>query len=53
MDIRKHQNVLAVIYFLAGYFCAFCFMFTTNELHLQSFGGLMVIYYTWLITEQL
>ena len=53
MDIRNHQNVLAVLYFLAGCFCAFSCMFTSTELHVQSFGIFLLFKIIWLITEQL
>ena len=53
MDIRKHQNVLAVLYFILGYTTAFLLIFTTTELYLQSFGIMMVIYYTYMISENI
>ena len=53
MDIRNHQNVLAVLYFLAGCFCAFSCMFTSTELHVQAFGVFLLFKIIWLITEQL
>jgi hypothetical protein len=53
MDIRKHQNVLAVLYFATGCFCAFACMFTSNELYVQSFGAFLLLKIIWLITEQL
>jgi len=53
MDIRKHQNVLAVCYFIAGYFTAFSLIFTTSAIYLQSFGILMLFYYTYMLSEQL
>jgi len=53
MDIRKHQNILAVLYFAAGYFFAFTLLFTTTEIHLKACGCLCTIYYTWLLAEQL
>jgi len=53
MDIRKHQNILAILYFVAGYFFAFTLLFTTTEIHLKACGALCTIYYTWLLAEQL
>ena len=49
MDIKKHQNILAVLYFAAGYFFAFTLLFTTTEIHLKACGCLCTIYYTWLL----
>ncbi len=48
-----HTNVLAILYFVVGYFTSFCLIFTTTELYLQSFGVLLSIYYTYMISEQL
>jgi len=53
MDFRRHQNFLAICYFACGYFTSFCLIFTTTELYLQSFGVLLGIYYTYMISEQL
>jgi len=49
----NHQNVLAVLYFGAGYFTSFCCMLTSSELYVQAFGVLLAIKFTWLISEQL
>ena len=48
-----HTNILAVLYFLTGYFTAFCMLFTTTELYLQSFAIYLVIYLTYMLSEQL
>ena len=53
MDLRKHQNILAILYFIAGYFFAFTLIVTTTEVHLKACGMLCLIYYTWLLAEQL
>lgn len=48
----KHTNVLAILYFLSGYFAAITLLFTT-QLHLQAFAIFFVIYLTYMLVEQL
>jgi hypothetical protein len=48
-----HTNALAILYFIIGYFTAFCLLFTTNEIYLKSLGCLMLVYLTYSISEQL
>jgi len=52
MNFRKHQNFLAFLYFGVGYFTSFCCMFTGEEVYVKSFGVLLSIYYTYMISEQ-
>ena len=48
----KHTNILAVLYFLSGYFAAITMLFST-QLHLQAFAIFFVIYLTYMLVEQL
>tara|TARA_Y100000401_G_C8176769_1_gene151974 strand:- start:131 stop:286 length:156 start_codon:yes stop_codon:yes gene_type:complete len=48
----RHTNVLAVLYFVSGYFAVCALLFTT-ELHLQALGGFLLIYLTYMLVEQL
>ena len=48
----RHTNVLAILYFVSGYFAVLTLLFCT-ELHLQALGGFMLIYLTYMLVEQL
>ena len=48
----RHTNILAVLYFVSGYFAAITMLFTT-QLHLQSFSIFFIIYLTYMLVEQL
>jgi hypothetical protein len=48
----KHTNVLAILYFVTGYFATCTLLFNT-QLHLQACGGFMLIYLTYMLVEQL
>jgi hypothetical protein len=48
-----HTNILAVLYFIAGYFAAFCMIFTSTEIHVRAVGSYLVIYLTYMLIEQL
>tara|TARA_R100000664_G_C2691820_1_gene95630 strand:+ start:260 stop:415 length:156 start_codon:yes stop_codon:yes gene_type:complete len=48
----RHTNVLAVLYFVSGYFAVGTLLFAT-QLHLQALGGFMLIYLTYMLVEQL
>jgi len=48
----KHTNVLAVLYFISGYFAAITMLFNT-QLYVQSFGLFFVIYLTYMLVEQI
>ena len=48
----KHTNVLAILYFLSGYFAALTMLFNT-QLYVQSFGLFFVIYLTYMLVEQI
>lgn len=53
MNFRRHQNILAFLYFGVGYFTALCCIFTSEEMYVNSFGVLLSIYYTYMLSEQL
>jgi len=48
----NHTNVLAILYFLTGYFATCTLLFNT-QLHLQALGSFMLIYLTYMLVEQL
>jgi len=48
----KHTNVLAILYFISGYFAAITMLFST-QLHIQAFAVFFVIYLTYMLVEQL
>ena len=48
----KHTNILAILYFVSGYFATISMVFY-KQLHLQALGGFMLIYLTYLLVEQL
>ena len=48
----KHTNVLAILYFVSGYFAAITMLFNT-QLYVQSFGLFFVIYLTYMLVEQI
>jgi hypothetical protein len=48
----KHTNVLAILYFVSGYFAAITMLFST-QLHIKAFGVFFVIYLTYMLVEQL
>ena len=47
-----HTKVLAILYFLTGYFCAYNLIFAT-QYFVQSLGGFVLIYLTYQLIEQL
>ena len=48
-----HTNILATLYFLTGYFAAFCMIFTAEDLYVIAFGTYLMIYLTYMLLEQL
>tara|TARA_R100001510_G_scaffold49745_1_gene48259 strand:+ start:348 stop:503 length:156 start_codon:yes stop_codon:yes gene_type:complete len=48
----KHANVLAILYFVAGYFATLTMLFS-GQLYVQSLGGFLGIYITYLLVEQI
>ena len=48
----RHTNILAVLYFISGYFAAITMLFSA-QLHLQAFAVFFVIYLTYMLVEQL
>ncbi len=48
----RHTNVLAILYFVSGYFTSFTMLFN-EQLYLQALGGFLAIYLTYMLIEQL
>jgi len=48
----KHTNILAVLYFVSGYFATLTMLFN-EQLHVQALGCFLGIYITYLLVEQI
>ena len=48
----RHTNVLAILYFISGYFAAISLL-CTSTFYLQASGTFVLIYLTYMLVEQL